>query len=127
MNGRAGFLRETTPTCASSTPEFFGVLVTSGPHGHRIEGASAREMERLASAYGFRQIRGTTWGLPGSHDFWDRLPRGVRIFLMKNLHALGVVLRHILVIWERGSELPGEFGVSHHSPDEVPPIGERAP
>ncbi|MEE9164575.1 MAG: class I SAM-dependent methyltransferase [Thermoplasmata archaeon] len=122
-----GILTRDNPNMRRFHPEFFGVVVTSGPHGHRIEGASVREMERLAPAYGFRQIRATTWGLPGSHAFWDRLPRGLRIFLMKYLHALGVGLRHILVIWERGSELPGELSASHHSPDEVPPIGERTP
>ncbi len=94
-------------------PEFFGVVVTSGPHGHRIEGASLREMEQIAPSHGFHQVRGTTWGLPFLHGFWDRIPRKVREFIVTNFHALGVGLRHIMVVWERdGASLPTSSGLA---------------
>ena len=84
---------------------------TSGPHGHRIEGSSAREMERIAPIHGFRQIRSTTWGLPFLSGFWNRFPREVREFIVTNFHALGVGLRHIMVVWERDDGPPSETRV----------------
>ncbi len=86
-------------------PEFFGILIQAGPHGHRLEGSSVREMERTAGQYGFRQVRSMTWGLPFSIRFWDALPRRVREFFMGHFFALGVGLRHVLVVWHRNSEV----------------------
>lgn len=91
-------------------PEFFGDLMAGSVHGHRIEGASLREMERMARRHGFRQIRSTTWGLPLSPGFGVLLPRRVTEFLMGHFHALAVGLRHILVVWQRDSVPPPRHG-----------------
>ena len=86
---------------ANLHPEFFGDLAAGSPHGHRIEGASAGEMDRMATTLGFRQVRSTTWGLPFSAGFWGKIPRPVREFVMHKFLALGVGLRHIMVVWQR--------------------------
>jgi len=83
-------------------PEFFD-RYDGSPHSHRIEGASLLEMERLARAHGFRQVRGTTWGLPFAPDFGGLLPPRVRTLLLTRFHELGVGLRHVIVAWERDS------------------------
>ncbi|TLZ53080.1 MAG: class I SAM-dependent methyltransferase [Methanobacteriota archaeon] len=85
-------------------PEFFGDLSTGGPHGHRVEGASLMEMERMAAQYGFRQVRATTWGLPFAGPAWEKMPRPMREFLLGRFHALAVGLRHIFVVWKRDDE-----------------------
>jgi len=82
-------------------PEFFGDVMADSVHGHRIEGASPRELSRLASKYGFRQIVSTTWGLPFSHAFWGRLPSWIWMPIMDHLHSLDVGLRHSLVVWTK--------------------------
>lgn len=82
-------------------PEFFGDTMADSVHGHRVEGAGLREMEHLATRFGFRQLSGATWGLPFSMAFWGRLPRGLRRFLMGRFHSLAVGLRHVVVVWER--------------------------
>jgi SAM-dependent methyltransferase len=81
-------------------PEFFD-RYDGNPHSHRIEGASLREMGRLARPHGFRQMRGTTWGLPFAPTFGGVLPSRPRLFLLTRLHELGVGLRHILIVWDR--------------------------
>jgi len=81
-------------------PEFFD-RYDGNPQSHRIEGASLREMGRLARTHGFRQVRGTTWGLPFAPTFGGVLPNGPRLFLLTRLHELGVGLRHILIVWNR--------------------------
>ena len=81
-------------------PEFFD-RYDGSPHSHRIEGASLREMQRIARAHGFRQARGTTWGLPFAPNFGGWLPTRVRRFLLTRVHELGVGLRHVMVVWER--------------------------
>lgn len=82
-------------------PEFFGDTMADSVHGHRVEGAGLREMERLARRFGFRQVQGGTWGLPFSMAFWARLPRRLRRFLMDRFHLLAAGLRHVIVVWER--------------------------
>src|SRR3990170_2281938 len=82
-------------------PEFFGDTMADSVHGHRVEGAGLREMEALARRFGFRPLRGATWGLPFSMAFWGRLPGGLRRALMGRFHSLAVGLRHIVVVWER--------------------------
>ena len=86
---------------ANLHPEFFGDLEAGSPHGHRIEGASLTDMERMAATYGFHQVRGTTWGLPFSAGFWGRLPRSVREFIVRRFLAMGIGLRHIFIVWQR--------------------------
>jgi hypothetical protein len=95
---------------ANLHPEFFGDLEKGSPHGHRVEGASLAEMERMAARYGFRQIRGTTWGLPFSAGFWGKVPRATREFLLRRFLALGVGLRHIFIVWQRDERPPGSAG-----------------
>jgi len=85
-------------------PEFFGDLSAGSPHGHRVEGASVREMERLARAHGFLQVRSTTWGLPLSAEFWGKVPRPVRERVMRRFLAMAVGLRHIFVVWQRDDQ-----------------------
>jgi len=84
-------------------PEFFDHYDGS-PHSHRIEGASVGELGRIAQNHGFRQVRGTTWGLPFAPNFGGIFPPGVRLFLLRRLAELGVGLRHVMVVWQRDPE-----------------------
>jgi len=81
-------------------PEFFD-RYDGSPHSHRIEGASVRELQRIAQDHGFRQVRCTTWGLPFAPNFGGLLLPRVRLLLLWRLHELGVGLRHVMVVWER--------------------------
>lgn len=81
-------------------PEFFN-RYDGSPHSHRIEGASLTEMGRMAIEHGFRQVRGTTWGLPFAPNFGGLLPDRTRVFLLTRFHEMGVGLRHVMVVWKR--------------------------
>ncbi len=90
------------PRQRSLHPEFFGTPLAEDGHSHQREGSTVREMERLAAQFGFRQVRGTTWGIPFATDpGLAKLPRPVWEFLLGHFHTLGVGLRHIFVVWVR--------------------------
>lgn len=83
-------------------PEFFHGPVEDEGHSHQREGSSLRDMEKLASRFGFRQVRATTWGIPFATDAaLSKLPRPVWRFMLDRLNTLGVGLRHIMVAWVR--------------------------
>lgn len=90
------------PRQRSLHPEFFGVPVTEDGHSHQREGSTLRAMEKLATDFGFRQVRATTWGIPFATDqALSKLPRPVWQFLLNRFDTLGVGLRHIMVVWVR--------------------------
>lgn len=86
-------------------PEFFN-RYDDDPHSHRIEGASLRELARVARAHAFRTVRGGTWGLPFAPTFGGVLPSGLRNFLLQRVREVAVGLRHVLIVWERPPERP---------------------
>lgn len=83
-------------------PEFFGVPASEDGHSHQREGSSLREMDGLATNYGFRLVHGTTWGMPFATDpVLNKLPHPLWRFMLDRFHTLRVGFRHVMVVWVR--------------------------